>query len=56
MKPSYFNSPSVPLFRLLDDEDDLGNFVEEPLTRRPVGSVFGLSVSVGAVKAHLACP
>lgn len=38
-KTPYFNSPSVPSFRLLDDEDDLGNFVEDPKMRRPVGTL-----------------
>ena len=28
-------------FRLLDDEDDLGNYVEDPKLRRPVGTVSG---------------
>ena len=32
----YFNSPSKPPFRLLDDEDDLGNFIENPELRHPV--------------------
>lgn len=55
MKYPYFNSQSVPSFKLLDDEDDLGNYVEEPLMRRPVGPVLGMCVSVGVVKAPT-CP
>jgi len=37
----YFNSPSMPSFRMFDDEDDLGNYVEDPKLRRPVGPVSG---------------
>jgi len=33
----FFNSPGVPPFRILEDEDDLGNFIEDPSMRRPVG-------------------
>lgn len=36
-KAPYFNSPSIPSFRLLEDEDDLGNYIEDPNLRRPVG-------------------
>ncbi|GJN04495.1 hypothetical protein PR202_ga22046 [Eleusine coracana subsp. coracana] len=36
-KSPYFNSPSVPPFRIFDDEDDLGNYVADPRKRRPVG-------------------
>ncbi|GJM88261.1 hypothetical protein PR202_ga04301 [Eleusine coracana subsp. coracana] len=36
-KSPYFNSPSVPPFRIFDDEDDLGNYVADPSKRRPVG-------------------
>ena len=32
----YFNSPSMPSFRMFDDEDDLGNYVEDPKLRHPV--------------------
>ncbi|TVU20224.1 hypothetical protein EJB05_36423 [Eragrostis curvula] len=36
-KAPYFNSPSVPSFRFFDDEDDMGNYVEDVNLRRPVG-------------------
>ena len=35
----YFNSPSMSSFRMFDDEDDLGNYVEDPKLRRLVGLV-----------------
>jgi len=35
----YFNSPSMPSFRMFDDEDDLGNYVEDLKLRRPIGPV-----------------
>ena len=35
-KAPYFNSPSMPSFRMFDDEDDLGNYVEDPKLRHPV--------------------
>jgi len=37
----YFNSPSMPSFRMFDDEDDLGKYVEDPKLRHPVGPVSG---------------
>ena len=37
----YFNSPGMPSFRMFDDEDDLGNYVEDPKLRHPVGPVSG---------------
>ena len=40
-KAPYFNSPSMPSFRMFDDEDDLGNYVEDPKLRRLVGPVSG---------------
>ncbi|TVU42103.1 hypothetical protein EJB05_08492 [Eragrostis curvula] len=36
-KAPYFNSPSVPSFRFFDDEDDMGNYVENVNLRRKVG-------------------
>ena len=27
----------MPSFRMFDDEDDLGNYVEDPKLRRPIG-------------------
>lgn len=33
----YFNSPSMPSFRFFEDEDDLGNRIEDPKLWRPVG-------------------
>ena len=42
----YFNSPSMPSFRMFDDEDDLGNYVEDPKLRRPVGPVFGTTCTL----------
>ena len=38
-KALYFNSPSMPSFRMFDDEDDLGNYVEDPKLRSRVGPV-----------------
>jgi len=38
-KLPYFNSPSMPSFRIFDDEDDMGNFIEDPKLRRPIGPV-----------------
>jgi hypothetical protein len=35
----YFNSPSMPSFRMFDEEDDLGNFVEDPRQRRAISKV-----------------
>ena len=49
----YFNSPSVPSFRLFDDEDDLGNFIEDPKLRRPIGTVSGTSCPVDRAKSML---
>jgi len=37
----YFNSPSMPSFRMFDDEDDLGNYVEDPKPRHSIGLVSG---------------
>ena len=45
-KAPYFNSPSMPSFRMFDDEDDLGNYVEDPKLRRPVGPVFGTTCTL----------
>ena len=30
----------MPSFRMFDDEDDLGNYVEDPKLKRPVGPVY----------------
>jgi hypothetical protein len=49
----YFNSPSVPSFRMLDDEDDLGNYVEDVHQRRPAGTVSGSSFPVDRAKSFL---
>ena len=38
-KAPYFNSPSIPSFRMFEFEDDLGNYVEDPKLRRLVGLV-----------------
>ncbi|TVU15990.1 hypothetical protein EJB05_39536 [Eragrostis curvula] len=37
-KAPYFNSPSVPSFRFFDDEDDMGNYVEDVNLRRPAST------------------
>lgn len=47
----YFNSPSMPSFRIFEDEDDLGNYVEDPNLRRPVGPVSGTTCPIDGVKS-----
>jgi hypothetical protein len=37
----FFHSPSVPSFRIFDDEDGFKNYVADPNLRRPVGSSSG---------------
>ena len=48
-KAPYFNSPSIPSFRMFDFEDDLGNCVEDPKLRRPVGPVSGTTCPIDRV-------
>ena len=48
-KVPYFNSPSIPSFRMFDFKDDLGNCVEDPKLRRPVGSVSGTACPIDRV-------
>ena len=48
-KAPYFNSPSIPSFRMFDFEDDLGNYVEEPKLRHPVGLVSGIACPIDRV-------
>jgi len=48
-KAPYFNSPSIPSFRMFDFEDDLGNYVEDPKLRRPVGLVSGTACPIDRV-------
>ena len=48
-KAPYYNSPSIPSFRIFDFEDDLGNYVEDPKRRRPVGPVSGTACPIDRV-------
>ena len=48
-KAPYFNSPSIPSFRMFDFADDLGNYVEDPKLRCPVGLVFGTACPIDRV-------
>ena len=45
-KAPYFNSPSIPSFRMFDFEDDLGNYVEDPKLRCHVGPVSGTTCPI----------
>ena len=42
----YFNSPSIPSFRMFDFEDDLGNHAEDPKLRHPIGPVSGTACPI----------
>ena len=33
----FFNEPGIPSFRLMENEDDCGNTIEEPELYRPLG-------------------
>ena len=48
-KAPYFNSPSISSFRMFDFEDDLGNYVEDPKLRHPVGLVSGIACPIDRV-------
>jgi hypothetical protein len=37
----FFHSPSVPSFKIFDDEDDFGNYDADPNLRHLVGSSSG---------------
>ena len=42
----YFNSPNIPSFRMFDFEDNLGNYIEDPKLRCPVGPVSGTTCPI----------
>ena len=48
-KAPYFNSPSIPSFRMFDFEDDSRNYVEDPKLRRLVGPVSGTACPIDRV-------
>lgn len=51
----YFNSPSIPSHRILEELDDNGNFIEDPKLRRPISISSDTTCPLERAKSTLNC-